>query len=182
VNRTTPRAADRLVVAAPLRIEARALRRGAPDVRVVRTGMGPDRARHAMARLRVDPAARLVVAGFCGALDATLVPGDVVVASELRGAAHRSLEVCQDLVTALEGQGLRVRVAPLVSVPRIARGAERRALQGCSTAPTTNCCGRPSRATCCALRVPCAASRAPWIAGRAHRFHPQWRPRRAPRQ
>ena len=129
MNRTTPRAADRLVVAAPLRIEARALRRGAPDVRVVRTGMGPDRARHAMARLRVDPAARLVVAGFCGALDATLVPGDVVVASELRGAAHRSLEVCQDLVTALEGQGLRVHVAPLVSVPRIARGAERRALQ-----------------------------------------------------
>jgi 4-hydroxy-3-methylbut-2-enyl diphosphate reductase len=128
VNPTEPNAPERLVVAAPLRIEARALRRGAPGVRVLRTGMGPERARHAMARLRVDPAERVIVSGFCGALEATLEPGDVIVASELRGGVRHALEVEWDLVNALEGQGLRVRVAPLVSVARVARGEKRRAL------------------------------------------------------
>ncbi|HEY5658295.1 MAG TPA: 4-hydroxy-3-methylbut-2-enyl diphosphate reductase, partial [Myxococcota bacterium] len=98
----------RLLVAAPLRIEARALRRGAPELRVIRTGMGPDRSRRAADRLRGDPAERLVVAGFCGALDPALLPGQVVVASELRGATRQALELPPGLVAALEAEGLEV--------------------------------------------------------------------------
>ena len=122
-------AEHRLLVAAPLRIEARALRRGAPNARVVRTGMGPERSRQAVGRLRADPAERVVVAGFCGALDATLEPGQVVVASELRGILRQSLELPPGLVEALEDQGLDVRVAPLACVPRVARGGDRLVLR-----------------------------------------------------
>jgi 4-hydroxy-3-methylbut-2-enyl diphosphate reductase len=122
-------AGRRLLIAAPLRIEARALRRGASDARVVRTGMGPERSRRAVPRLRADPAERVVVAGFCGALDATLEPGQVVVASELRGTARQRLEVPPGLVAALERQGLEVRVASLASVPRVTRGGDRLALR-----------------------------------------------------
>jgi 4-hydroxy-3-methylbut-2-enyl diphosphate reductase len=121
-------AGHRLLIAAPLRIEARALRRGAAHARVVRTGMGPERSRRAVARLRADPAERVVVAGFCGALEATLEPGQVVVASELRGMARQSLEVPPGLVEALEREGLDVHVAPLACVPRVARGGDRLAL------------------------------------------------------
>ena len=124
-----PKTGNRLLVAAPLRIEARALRRGAPGVRVVRTGMGPERSRRAVARLRSDPAERVIVAGFCGALEATLVPGQVVVASELRGRARQLLEVPPGLVEALEREGLEVRVVPLASVPRAVRGGDRLALR-----------------------------------------------------
>ena len=124
-----PEAGNRLLIVAPLRTEARALRRGAPGVRVVRTGMGSERSRRAVARLRSDPAERVVVAGFCGALEETLVPGQVVVASELRGRARQRLEVPPGLVEALEREGLEVRVVPLASVPRVARGGDRLALR-----------------------------------------------------
>jgi len=129
VNRSGIQGASRLVVAAPLRIEARALRRGAPAVRVLRTGMGPDHSRRSVARLRADPAERVAVAGFCGALDAALAPGDVIVASELRGVADQPLEVPRDLVATLEGEGLCVRVAPVASVSRVARGDDRLTLR-----------------------------------------------------
>jgi 4-hydroxy-3-methylbut-2-enyl diphosphate reductase len=129
VSARTPKTGNRLLVAAPLRIEARALRRGAPGVRVVRTGMGPERSRRAVARLRSDPAERVIVAGFCGALEATLVPGQVVVASELRGRARQLLEVPPGLVEALEREGLEVRVVPLASVSRAVRGGDRLALR-----------------------------------------------------
>jgi 4-hydroxy-3-methylbut-2-enyl diphosphate reductase len=129
VRARAPKAGNRLLVAAPLRIEARALRRGAPGMRVLRTGMGPERSRRAVARLRGDPAERVVVAGFCGALEATLEPGQVVVASELRGVARQPLEVPPGLLDALEREGLDVHVAPLASVPRVARGGDRLALQ-----------------------------------------------------
>ncbi|MDH5307031.1 MAG: hypothetical protein OEW02_07600 [Myxococcales bacterium] len=127
-SRTRP-ARPGLLVAAPLRIEARALRRGAPGLHVVRTGMGPERSRQAVPGLRADPAERFAIAGFCGALDASWAPGDAVVACELRGVARQALEVPRALVTALEREGLRVRIGPLVSVPRVARGGDRIALQ-----------------------------------------------------
>jgi 4-hydroxy-3-methylbut-2-enyl diphosphate reductase len=129
VSARAPEAGNRLLIVAPLRSEARALRRGAPGVRVVRTGMGSERSRRAVPRLRSDPAERVVVAGFCGALEATLVPGQVVVASELRGRARQLLEVPPGLVEALEREGLDVRVAPLASVPRVVRGGDRLALR-----------------------------------------------------
>jgi 4-hydroxy-3-methylbut-2-enyl diphosphate reductase len=125
----TSEAGKSLLIAAPLRIEARALRRGARNAHVVRTGMGPERARRAVAGLRGHPAERVVVAGFCGALEESLEPGQVVVASELRGMARQVLEVPPGLVEALEGQGLDVCVAPLACVPRVARGGDRLVLR-----------------------------------------------------
>jgi 4-hydroxy-3-methylbut-2-enyl diphosphate reductase len=119
--------AGELIVAAPLRVEARALRRGAPDLRVVRTGVGPARARRAASRLRADSASRVAIAGLCGALDADFAPGDVVVAAELQGV-DVPLAGVAELAAGVREQGLRVHVAPIVSVAHVVRGARRRAL------------------------------------------------------
>jgi 4-hydroxy-3-methylbut-2-enyl diphosphate reductase len=119
-----------LVVAAPLRVEARALRRGDASLRVLHTGMGRGRARRAARRLLAERASNVAVAGLCGGLDPDLVPGDVVVASELRaeGQAGRRLET-RELCAALERLGLAARVGAVVSVAHLARGAERSRLR-----------------------------------------------------
>jgi 4-hydroxy-3-methylbut-2-enyl diphosphate reductase len=123
--------ASPLVVAAPLRVEARAVRRGSPGVRVLRTGMGPERSRRAVGALRGDPAPAVAVAGLCGALAEDLEPGDVVVASRLlrAGAEEIRLET-RPLVDALRALGFAPRVGPLVSVDHLVRGAEREELAG----------------------------------------------------
>lgn len=122
--------AEALVVAAPLRLEARALRRGAPGLRVVRTGVGAARARRAARQLASDPARALAVAGLCGALDPGLLPGDVVVASALIGPDGERRELdCDALYEQLVAFGLRVRAAPVASVDHVVRGAERRRLR-----------------------------------------------------
>jgi len=123
---------EMLVVAAPLWIEARAVRRAAPHLRVVRTGAGPERARRAAARLRRDPARALAVAGLCGALDPRLAPGDVLVASHLiePDGTTRPLE-SDGLYEALASLGLRAQVGALLGVERTVRGAERARLARC---------------------------------------------------
>jgi len=120
-------APGRLLVAAPLRIEARALRRGAPALHVLHTGAGPRRARRAADRLLLEPADCVVVAGLCGALDAELAPGDVVLATEVRGPERRTaLAAAGALRRSLDTEGLRVLAAPIVSVDHVVRGNERR--------------------------------------------------------
>ena len=118
-----------LTVMAPLRLEARSIRKGAPGVRVVRTGVGPVRSRRAAERLRNDPAGLLVVAGLCGAVDPRLEVGDVVVASELRclGAPPRPVET-ERMCRALEMQGVRAQVGCILSVDHVVRGLERESL------------------------------------------------------
>ena len=120
-----------LVVLAPLWFEARALRPALPNAAIVRTGMGAAKSRRAaedVAR-RLPGAAAIAVAGVCGALDARLVPGDVVVASELRGAgAPLTLESAKPLARALEARGTRVHLGPILSIERLARRSERPAL------------------------------------------------------
>lgn len=119
-------AAGALLVAAPLRMEARALRQGAPELRVLRTGMGPARSRRAARRIGEAAASRIAVAGLCGALDRGLAPGDVVVASELRGDGRRErLRPMPGLLECLAARGLRVQVGALVSLPHLVRGTER---------------------------------------------------------
>jgi 4-hydroxy-3-methylbut-2-en-1-yl diphosphate reductase len=121
-----------LLILAPLGIEARALGRGAPEARVVRTGMGPARSRAALdlARAAADGACAVAVGGFAGALRGDLRPGEVVVASEVRapdGTGTRS--PAAPLVAAvLRRRGLRVHVGPVESAERIVRGARRAAL------------------------------------------------------
>jgi 4-hydroxy-3-methylbut-2-en-1-yl diphosphate reductase len=126
-----------LVVATALSVETLMVRAALPGVRVVRTGMGPKRARAAATRWAAGAAgvagtagaassAALAVAGLCGSLDPRLRPGDVVVASEVRGPdgvlACRSPHL---LVAALARRGLPAHLGPLVSVDHLVRGDRR---------------------------------------------------------
>src|SRR5581483_7780886 len=85
LNGRAPRA--ELTILAPMRLEARAVRAGAPWARVERTGIGPRRAARVARRHAVPDAAAVLVAGVCGALDDRLAPGDVVLADALLGPA-----------------------------------------------------------------------------------------------
>jgi 4-hydroxy-3-methylbut-2-enyl diphosphate reductase len=117
---------SRLLVCAPLGIEARAVRRGLgrlPDVTVIRTGPG-----------RAPPLpmgfGALVVAGFGGALRDGIDPGDALVASEVRYAGRRL--PCPGaglLVRALRDAGVRAQAGPLLTVDHVVwRRAELRRL------------------------------------------------------
>jgi 4-hydroxy-3-methylbut-2-en-1-yl diphosphate reductase len=116
-----------LTVLAPLSVEARAVRAGAAWADVQRIGMGPRRAARG-ARLAME--GPVLIAGFCGALDPDLEPGDVVLASELRGPTGTT--TCTDpaiLAGVLRRGGLRVRVGPIASSQRLVVRERRRALQ-----------------------------------------------------
>jgi 4-hydroxy-3-methylbut-2-enyl diphosphate reductase len=125
-----PGATDGIIVLAPLSLEARAVRSGAPWADVHRIGMGPRRAARS-AHLSMTTGGRAVlIAGFCGALDPDLEPGDIVLASELRGPTGTT--PCDDptiLAGVLRRGGLRVRVAPIASSQRLVLGERRRTLQ-----------------------------------------------------
>lgn len=118
-----------VIVFAPLALEARAVRSGAPWARVHQIGMGPRRAARS-AQLAGDArGAPVIIAGFCGALDPELEPGDVVLASELRGPTGTT--PCDDpsiLAGVLRRGGLRVRIAPIASSQRLVLGERRRTL------------------------------------------------------
>ncbi len=122
------------LVAAPLRLEALAIRAGARKLRIHKTGMGRERSRAAVAKLQSDPAAALVVMGVCGGLDEGCEPGDVVIAEELLDG-EQALEqrlVCasaEPLAEALERRGITVRRGGVVSVARIAHGEKRAELR-----------------------------------------------------
>jgi 4-hydroxy-3-methylbut-2-en-1-yl diphosphate reductase len=131
-----------LLVAAPMRLEALALRGAVPGARVLRIGMGPRRAQAAAAAL-VPPSGgwALAVTGLCGGLDPALEPGDIVVASEVRGLAGPGGTGGTDgtdgtdgtvecpsaglLAAALQRRGLRPRVGPVTSADHVVQGAER---------------------------------------------------------
>jgi 4-hydroxy-3-methylbut-2-enyl diphosphate reductase len=120
-----------LLVLTPLRIEARAIREGAPRAEVRHIGMGARRASRAAGALHGAPARAIVVAGLCGALQPELQPGDVVLASELRGPAQ--VIPCADpsvLAGALRRAGLNVHVGPIASRRRVVMGHERERLAG----------------------------------------------------
>jgi 4-hydroxy-3-methylbut-2-enyl diphosphate reductase len=71
----------------------------------------------------------VLIAGFCGALDPNLEPGDVILPTELRGPTGTT--VCDDttiLAGALRRAGFRVHQGPIASSQRIVMGARRRAL------------------------------------------------------
>ena len=112
---------------APLSVEARAVRAVAAWADVHRTGMGPRRAARGA---RLAGGGAVLIAGFCGALDPDLEPGDVVLASELRGPTGTT--VCPDpavLAGVLRRGGLRVRVGPIASSQRLVVRERRRQLQ-----------------------------------------------------
>jgi 4-hydroxy-3-methylbut-2-enyl diphosphate reductase len=119
-----------LLVLAPLALEARAVRSGAPWARVERVGMGPKRASKSAELLDHGAGAPVLIAGFCGALDPALEPGDVVLATEVRGPTGTT--TCSDpsiLAGVLRRGGLRVHLGPIASSQRIVLRDRRRALQ-----------------------------------------------------
>jgi 4-hydroxy-3-methylbut-2-en-1-yl diphosphate reductase len=122
--------APELVVLAPLSVEASAVRAGAPWARVEKIGMGPKRATRSAQLVQGSAGNAILIAGFCGALDPDLEPGDVVLATELRGPT--GTHVCED-TTILEGVlrrgGLRVRRGPIASSQRLVLRERRRTLQ-----------------------------------------------------
>jgi 4-hydroxy-3-methylbut-2-enyl diphosphate reductase len=121
----------RLLVIAPLRIERAALRRGLPDVPVLRCGMGAARAR-ATALVAAGISADVVaVAGFCGAVGDDLRAGDVVVASEVRGPEGITRCASGPVVAALATLGTeRVQVGPVACVDHLVYGRQRAVLAG----------------------------------------------------
>ncbi|GAA2087616.1 4-hydroxy-3-methylbut-2-enyl diphosphate reductase [Actinomadura alba] len=121
----------RLLICTALGIEARALRRGLPgdpaEVTLIRTGMGPVRARRAGALLPGFGA--LAVAGVGGALDEDLRPGEVLVASEVRfGGRVVPCPSAALLAGELVRAGMRAQIGPLVTSDHVVTGAERRRL------------------------------------------------------
>jgi 4-hydroxy-3-methylbut-2-enyl diphosphate reductase len=120
-----------LLVLAPMRIERLAL--GEPSgSAVMRTGMGPDRARIAAARALAHSAPALAVVGLCAGIDPGLKAGDVLCAGELidENGARTAVPGSTLLVAALRRRGLRVHVGPLASSARILGPAERRLREG----------------------------------------------------
>jgi 4-hydroxy-3-methylbut-2-enyl diphosphate reductase len=121
-----------LLVCAPLRPEARAIRRGLNgNGTVLNTGYGPRRSAARATALRQVPFGSLAVAGVGGGLTRDLRPGDLVVASEIRDEAGSTLISCPSaplLAGELRRSGLRVRVGPVVTVGHLVRGGQRERL------------------------------------------------------
>ena len=120
------------VLAAPLRLEALLVASGARGRVVRRTGMGPRRARASARRLSLQTAGSLLVIGFCGGLDESSVPGEVIVADEVYAAVDEghgespvSCALRDELVMRLTGRGLKVRSGRIVCVSRLALGERR---------------------------------------------------------
>jgi nucleoside phosphorylase len=121
-----------LLVAAPLRIEAALISSAARGAAVRKTGMGPDRAKSAAGALAGDAGSAMLVLGFCGGLDATSVPGEVIVAEEVYAASDEGhaeervrCELTHQLVARLTGLGMKVRTGHVVCVSRLALGERR---------------------------------------------------------
>lgn len=113
------RDSDGLLVLAPLRIEARALRAGLDRGTVVHAGQ---RARHGTRVYAAAAAgnASVVVAGVAGALHAGMRAGDLIVPAELRSArATTTLPSARLLAAALRRAGHTVHTGAVVESDRI---------------------------------------------------------------
>jgi 4-hydroxy-3-methylbut-2-enyl diphosphate reductase len=118
-----------LLVLTPLRIEQIAL--GAvPGARVLRTGMGPARARIAAARAQADTASCVAVAGLCAGAGPELRTGDVVCAIVVIGddGVRVGVPASDQLAEGLRRRGFHVHLGALYSASRILGPDERRAL------------------------------------------------------
>jgi 4-hydroxy-3-methylbut-2-enyl diphosphate reductase len=116
-----------LVVVTALRSEYAALYGQIPGARLERCGMGPERVRTWLPRATALGPGAVAVAGVAGGLDPSLRPGDVVVATEVRGAHGRTvLRAGAPLAAALRAMGLRVRSGPILSRDHLVGGYDER--------------------------------------------------------
>ncbi|MBQ0924315.1 5'-methylthioadenosine/S-adenosylhomocysteine nucleosidase family protein [Saccharopolyspora endophytica] len=133
----------RMLICAPMRLEASALRSalggavtgqealrtaglGADSVTVRRTGYGPRRSASSAVRLLAADFDVLVIAGLAGGLSPEVRSGDVIVADELRG--HREVLRCDtahSLAAELTRSGFPVRCGPVVTADALVRGQRR---------------------------------------------------------
>ncbi|HUZ24102.1 MAG TPA: 4-hydroxy-3-methylbut-2-enyl diphosphate reductase [Streptosporangiaceae bacterium] len=118
---------SRLAVCAPLRLEARAVRRGLDgDGVVLRTGFGARRSRAQAEKLRGDDAGLVAVTGTCGALAPGLEPGDLIVATEVTGPGISFRCPSAPLVAGeLRRAGLRVHEGQIATVAGLFDAGER---------------------------------------------------------
>jgi 4-hydroxy-3-methylbut-2-enyl diphosphate reductase len=123
----------RVLVLAPMALEARVIRAAAPTLQVRHTGMGMERSLKAVPAVAAATADALLVLGFCGGLDAASSPGEVVVADEVMAAvgegnapARARCAGAGRLVAEMARAGLAVRSGTVACVSRLALG-ERRA-------------------------------------------------------
>ena len=124
-----------LLLACALGAEQWALRRAGrdPGVRLLRTGMGAERAGRSVSGA-LPPGAHapraFLFAGFGAAVGPGMSPGELVVATEVRDTLGGQVELpgCGTLADALVRRGLSVRRGPLHTADRIVRGAGRTAL------------------------------------------------------
>jgi 4-hydroxy-3-methylbut-2-enyl diphosphate reductase len=129
-----------LAVCAPLRLEARAVRRGLaaaggdPTAAVTATGMGARRSQVAAAQLLTSAADSVAIAGTCGGLAPGLEPGDLIVATAVIGPDGRRVNcpAAPLLAGELRRAGLRVHEGPVATVTglRDAAGRSRAADRG----------------------------------------------------
>jgi 4-hydroxy-3-methylbut-2-enyl diphosphate reductase len=120
-----------MLVLVPLRSEAAALGK-APGRRLLRSEMGPEKARIAAARgLAVESASAVAIAGVCGAVSPDLRAGDAVCATELRREGADPIETPAStlLVTTLRRRGLRVHTGPIFSTDHVTTPGERERLR-----------------------------------------------------
>jgi len=121
---------NRLLVCSPLRLEARAVRRGiGTGAEVRQTGYGPGKSASQAAKLRTGSFGMLAVAGTGGGLSADLSPGDLVVAAQVSGGGLAiGCPSAPLLAGELRRAGLRAVTGPIVTVSHLVHGAERERL------------------------------------------------------
>ena len=123
--------ASRLAVCAPLRIEARATRRGlsSHSGEVLRTGYGARRSTAAAQRLRGHDAAAVAITGTCGGLAPGQLPGDLIVATEVAGPDGTVVSCPSAPVLAgeLRRAGLRVHEGRITTLASMFDAAEKAA-------------------------------------------------------
>jgi 4-hydroxy-3-methylbut-2-enyl diphosphate reductase len=117
-----------LLVLAPLRLEANAVRRGLnqPGSRVQHAGMGASRAAKSAGQSQPHPFGALAVMGTAAGLSDDLRPGDLVVATEVTdGETTVRLPGADLLAAELRRAGLSARAGRVVSVAKLVRAADR---------------------------------------------------------
>jgi 4-hydroxy-3-methylbut-2-en-1-yl diphosphate reductase len=117
-----------LLVLAPLRLEANAVRRGLTSrtSRVLHTGMGSTRARKSAGKSQLNSFGAMVVMGTAAGVSDDLSPGDLVVASEVTdGETTVTLPGAELLAAELRRAGLTARAGRLITVQKLVKSSER---------------------------------------------------------